>query len=306
MTGELDVPFASPGEFGRIALAWLSEGAQALAKDISDEILAGPPMKLPLDEVYTDEGPGTEWPPLWGEVRIEYPSRSGGHYYKPYGQTSLKRLDALAPLLESADVILQRRSDDERPPDLYLQVHREGRESGYARLLIMLGDGADCTAGDPKIAFMRNFARRLAPGFGHVSPDARRLPGETQLELALNLMLKDTFAGLERYLRGYSWITVVPAALAGRLGGVSALRGTGAFDEVAGLAGGSVWLQATPRWSDYVQPRRDRVFEVLAPVLPPGMPKATRLIRPAGRTLPEIRIPYVLSIRDAAELHAGE
>jgi hypothetical protein len=299
LVGELDVAFWSPEEFGRVALAWLSEGVAALAGDISDEILAGPPMKLPLDEEYTEDRPGTPWPDRWGIVGISYPSRSGGHYYKPYSQVSLKRLDALAATLTKADVTLGRSAGDE-PPALRLEVRREGRGSGYARLLIMLGDRACCAAGDPKVVFLRDFAWRFTAGFGHVSPDPG---GKTELELALNRLLEDSFAELGRYLRGYSWITVVAAALADRLGGVSALRGSGAFEQVAELAGGSVWLQAAPRWSDYTQLRVERVFEVLAPVLPPGMPRATDIVRPAGAGIPEISIPYVLSTRDAAEFH---
>jgi len=129
------------------------------------------------------------------------------------------------------------------------------------------------------------------------------LPGETQLELALNRQTWTSLAEWDRYLRGYSWVTVAPAVLAGRLGGVGALRASGAFCEVGELAGGSVWLQATPRWSDYGQQQVDRVFEVLAPVLPSGMPDSYWVEQWAGFGMPEVRVPYVVSIRDAAEFH---
>ncbi len=64
--------------------------------------------------------------------------------------------------------------------------------------------------------------------------------------------------------------------LAARLGGAGALRGNGAFAIVDEVAGGSVWLQATRRWSEWAggQAAVDQVFDVLAPVLPPGMPRA--------------------------------
>jgi hypothetical protein len=52
----------------------------------------------------------------------------------------------------------------------------------------------------------------------------------------------------------------------------------------------------------------DRVFEVLARVLLPGKPKSYEVIRPASPLLPdlpEIRAPYLLSARDAADYGAG-
>jgi hypothetical protein len=300
INGELDVAFSSPEEFGRVALAWLTDGMQALAGDVSDEILGGPPLQPYWTEGVSEDDPrfGVGEPPLWGEVRIVYPSRSGGYYSKPYSQRSLKRLESLAPALRSADVYVHRSEDG-----CYLQVKREGEDSGHARLMVMLGKDAGGAAGDLRIAFMRDFAGRHVASFGHVSPVSVGLPGETQLELALNRQTWTSLAEWDRYLRGYSWVTVAPAVLAGRLGGVGALRASGAFCEVGELAGGSVWLQATPRWSDYGQQQVDRVFEVLAPVLPSGMPDSYWVDQWAGFGMPEVRVPYVVSIRDAAEFH---
>ena len=45
VAGELDVAFSSAEEFGRLALEWLTDGVRFLAGDVSDEILAGPPLK---------------------------------------------------------------------------------------------------------------------------------------------------------------------------------------------------------------------------------------------------------------------
>jgi hypothetical protein len=76
------------------------------------------------------------------------------------------------------------------------------------------------------------------------------------------------------------------------------------MDEVAG---GSLWLQATPRWSQYAadQGEIDKAFEVLAPALPPGKPLPGWLSGPPMPGRPEEIVPYLLSIRDAAEFHAG-
>jgi hypothetical protein len=309
LTGELDVVFSSPEEFGRIAMAWLDEGVRALAGDISEEILAGPPLKPYWHEgVIREEDPRFEpdKPSLWGEVRIVYPSRSGGHYMKPYGRTSLKRLAALAPTLKSADVTLERSAGEAWSVHI-LQVRREGEESGHARLVLPVRAAPDYTSERPDIAFLRDFARRHEVAFGHVSPVSPSLPGDTQLELALRRHTWQTLPEWNRYLRGYSWITVVPGVLASRLGGAAGLRDNGAFAAVEELAGGAVWLEATPLWSEYSgdQAAVDRVFEALVPVLPAGMPEAADEVpqpQPGrGRGFTFIEVPYLLSVRDPAE-----
>lgn len=82
----------------------------------------------------------------------------------------------------------------------------------------------------------------------------------------------------------YDWTTVISKQLAVTLGGVEALRQSGVFHRVAEVAGGSVWLQATERLDEFDQEHGYRLFEVLAPVLPPRL-----LERPE---LEEYAIPY--------------
>jgi uncharacterized protein YndB with AHSA1/START domain len=96
-------------------------------------------------------------------------------------------------------------------------------------------------------------------------------------------------------LRGYSWITVCPGGLASRLGGAAALRDREAFWDVAELPSGDVWLQATPDFAGYDDAAMLRVFETLAPVLPPGLPEPD--------VMEERR--YRLAWRDAAWYQAG-
>ncbi len=71
-------------------------------------------------------------------------------------------------------------------------------------------------------------------------------------------------------LHGYSWVTVVGAGLARRLGGADALAATGAFHEVSKLPDGAVWLRATPAINNFTGERIRMVFEALAPVLLTG------------------------------------
>lgn len=78
------------------------------------------------------------------------------------------------------------------------------------------------------------------------------------------------------YVRCNSWVTVIAAELAARLGGAAALAASGAFDEVTELPAGQVFLRATPAVQDYEGEPVRRVFETLAPVLLPGRLPPTR------------------------------
>jgi hypothetical protein len=107
-------------------------------------------------------------------------------------------------------------------------------------------------------------------------------PGEgkrTALDAALRRHSDVSRRQARVYLRGYNWLTVCNSSLAARLGGAGALRATGAFARVEELSDDSILLQATPHFDDCLdEPNRTNeairpVFNALAPVLPPGMPK---------------------------------
>jgi hypothetical protein len=308
LSGEIDVAYSSPEEFGRIALEWLTEGVQFLAGDISDEILALNPPLAPRKQGSIREedwDPRPQPPPFLGEVHIIYGAKNG-FYAKPYTPASVRRLKTLAPDMRKAWIQVYRRTGDSYA-GCALSVRREGQEQGFARLMARIRPDAsgDYTAARPEIAFLRSFAERCRPVFGHISYDSG-LDTDTELARALNIHAWNTLPEWDRYLRGYSWVTVVPGVLATRVGGVPGLRDSGAFTAVQALPGGSVWLEATSRWSEYRAERVDRVFEALAPVLPPGMPESGDLVRPGAPGLPEIRVPYLLSIRDAAVFRPAE
>jgi hypothetical protein len=72
---------------------------------------------------------------------------------------------------------------------------------------------------------------------------------------------------------GYSWISLCPAGAVARLGGAAALEASGAFHKVEKMPGGAVLLQVTERPADYGLCQARKVFDVLAPVLPEGMPE---------------------------------
>jgi hypothetical protein len=73
-------------------------------------------------------------------------------------------------------------------------------------------------------------------------------------------------------VRSYSWVTVIAEEIGQRLGGLERLRDSGAFHRVVHLPGGGFLLQATARFEDYQHEQAYRVFTVLAPALPPGVP----------------------------------
>jgi hypothetical protein len=95
-----------------------------------------------------------------------------------------------------------------------------------------------------------------------------------------------------RELQGYSWVTLVPGWAAGRLGGAARLAASGAFWRLDEQPGGAVLVQATERVGEYDMAAARRVWEVLAPVLPAGVPA-----RPAN--LPEDE-PWLVVAEDAA------
>ncbi|MEU0558073.1 hypothetical protein [Dactylosporangium sp. NPDC006015] len=112
---------------------------------------------------------------------------------------------------------------------------------------------------------IRAAAQSGNPTYGEISYAARLR--QSAREVALN---QDGEAGLlssERFARGYSWLTVIAQHLGERLGGIEALRDSGAFTEVQALPDGGFWLLATDRIADYGPDQAGRVFRALRPVL---------------------------------------
>ena len=168
---------------------------------------------------------------------------------------------------------------------LTLEVRHLAESSGWLRLH---GYVDESSFTDPVVGLdtqrrwlevMRSYADISNPGFGHISYNHNE--GATALEDALPAAIyprveRDpdyTVNDCRRFLRGYSWLTVVPAELAARLGGAAGLRSSGAFAEVHQLAAGGVWLLATSDYRDYDDEAIAKVFKVLAPVLRPGLPR---------------------------------
>lgn len=139
---------------------------------------------------------------------------------------------------------------------------------------------------DRCVDFLKGLCRAEDAGFAGAG-DPAYVRHRTSLDAALRRAPEDSLREARRYLRGYSWITVVPRELAARLGGADALTATGAFAEVEALPPGGVWLRATDRPDTYDAAAVRRVFQALAPVLPPGLPELDELGTAAWHVVPE-------------------
>jgi hypothetical protein len=116
------------------------------------------------------------------------------------------------------------------------------------------------------------FARQQAEAMDAVYAEiGHPTSGFTLLEYANRSRPEKNIPQSRTRLRGYSWATLVPPELVSELGGIGALRASGAFDQADELSDGAAWLQATANPGDYDEQAARQVFEALAPVLIGGM-----------------------------------
>jgi hypothetical protein len=128
---------------------------------------------------------------------------------------------------------------------------------------------------DKLLQIMRRLAEGLELSYAEVGYQPSSWLAEfqqTMLERLLYRNPRDTIPAARATLRGYSWLTVCAREIGDSLGGVPALRATGAFHEVTQLAYGGYWLQATEHYQQYDADSARRVFAALAAALPPGKP----------------------------------
>jgi hypothetical protein len=138
--------------------------------------------------------------------------------------------------------------------------------------------------------FVRGFADEWNVAYGEISYD--RGSGRTAYESVFGGIPNRTGPQSRNFLRGYAWLTLCPQEIGDRLGGAGALRASGAFAAVEVLRNGGYWLLATGDWREFGQPTAEKIFPIVAPVLPPGEPVPDAPDDP----------PYFVSRRDAAEL----
>jgi hypothetical protein len=248
-----------------------------------------------------------------GVLAAQRASRPG----EPFGQVSVARWPVPKPekrALSSAGLAwLRAQFEEELPTRVYVETGELGDRPGFTGTDLMAevvtyrespgwlrlsAFPPDTRFADPAVQrrwldALFAFADRVDPGFGQIS---YHYHGDTALEQRTD----HSRYGIERrdvryalghcreWLRGYSWLTIVPSGLAGKLGGAQALRATGAFHEVRELAAGGVWLLATEDFRSYDLEVAWPVFRALAPVLPPGLPLD---FPPSGMQPPLIVVP---------------
>ncbi|KQW06964.1 hypothetical protein [Streptomyces sp. Root369] len=145
-------------------------------------------------------------------------------------------------------------------------------------------DAESCAA---LVDFLRAALDASNPTFGRI--EWRNFNELTNLDAVLRRKKRTSLRESRQFLRGYAWATVCPAELAARLGGATALENSGAFHRVLPMRAGGVLLQASDTLAGYTDQVMERVFETLAPVLPPGEPR------------PDPAFPYLRFVpRDAA------
>jgi len=145
-----------------------------------------------------------------------------------------------------------------------------------AEVQILLGGedeerSADAAFCRSVVEFLITALDPVNPAFGRVCAGEPVTP-KANLDAALKRKLCTSVAEARQSLRGYAWVTVCPAELTDALGGVDALKKSGAFHRVAPLTSGGTVLQATETLAAFSNEALRRTFHALAPVLPPGVP----------------------------------
>jgi hypothetical protein len=296
---ELVLQPGSRGEFARLARAWLTEARARLFPEF-DRILAlpaigpaggaagGPAGGADASSGRDGEPPEDDapWGPpggVWARLVVRQQPQAIGGVGARYSQRAWRRtLDSLErdlPFQSSLEMMPLDAAG--RPltagPPAVLTVQRSQFDPRWARFEAEAPDRlvgwAPGAGGPPAWAgFVQEQAAASGAQYGHVSDDATS--HGTALERAVLGVTAEPpdIPRVRVLLRGYSWVTIVAAPLAARLGGAAALTASGAFYRVGALPGGQVFLQATPDLAEYEGAAVRRVFGVLAPVLRPGRP----------------------------------
>jgi len=207
------------------------------------------------------------------------------HGYPPEVLYSRTRWRRLLAALDKTPALLEIRIDVFGPDGAVLgggevSVERSEFEPGWVRFGFSASRGSTGWPWSPDMQdrwaqLLRDQAARIGACTGFMTDTGK--PGEA-LSLAFLRPGRDrpvenpdaSITKSRQVLQDYCWITIVPPELAGRPGGATALRGSGAFCDVSELPDGSVWLRATPTINEFTGERIEAVVRALAPVLLTG------------------------------------
>jgi hypothetical protein len=286
----------SPQQFAGSAAVWFTQVLEGLFPAFDQRLKAGP--SLPFDHVKDPSAPMGPPGGAHGMIKVRTRSSRAGESWKRYTDSTWQRtLESLARSVPhqiqlTAEALDHRGLLVSPMENIVVGVRRLPDDSGWACLQVQAARG---DRGEPDAArpypdhdqrrwaeFIKEQAARFDACYAHVTDDPVN-GGGTALENATGQRPDATVPRCREVLRGYSWVTVCAAELSARLGGPAALGRSGAFDEVTELAGGQVFLRATPFIQDYLGEILARVFETLAPVLLTGRPNPMSPVTESGR-----------------------
>jgi hypothetical protein len=218
--------------------------------------------------------PGSPDPDVRGRVTVQ---RSQAH---PLRGRPL-RLDVLdAALGELAahpvlvEVLVLSGSGDRTVEEARLTVTPAADENRWLLLVakVRVPDRADRAALAQRwVDFLADVLDDADPSYAEINnfyPDTL----DTALDGVLLRYAQESIERSREFLRGYSWVTVVPAELVSRLGGADLLERSRVVAEVRRLRAGGVLVRATGTPDGYDDAAVRRVFDLVRPVLPPGRP----------------------------------
>jgi len=308
----IDVEMPGADRYARIARRWFDAGFSVLAPGQRAALETGP--KLPPEAIRRPMPcgpPGATWGFVSATRYFPKTIRAGRQTYthKNSGRVWSARswkwfLEQLADPPHDATLGTAHLDNAGYPdgPRIRMTAWWPRELPGWLRLAFSAAESdlADPGRQQAWLAFVRETVTDLNPAFGIIDYQYDFLYGNTAFEARSNgaagVLLADQIPRSRERLRGYDWLTICSQEVAGRLGGAEALRGTGAFHEVAQLPAGGVWLLATADYRDFDEEALDRVFRALAPVLPPGKPS------PADERDPGNGRDYRIVYQDAAEV----
>jgi hypothetical protein len=283
---------------GRMLRAWFAGAFEAMGGRLRDTLLAAGPLSAanlrgrPVDQPFGR--PGEVWATVQTTTQGARSLRNKTDAFSV--QVWDKFLDTLAGKAPFGAALRVATLDHSGFPNAFptfnVLATTDEDTSGWLFLSVRFGPELldDPAYQKSVLDFVRAFADDWNPAYGEISYD--RGSGRTAFESVFRGRPSRTALTSRQVLRGYAWLTLCPQEIGDRLGGLDALRSSGAFVEADALTSGGYWLLATRDWRDFGQEAAEAMFPVLAPALRPGPPLPDAPDDP----------PYYVSRRDAAEL----
>ncbi|MEV6147665.1 hypothetical protein [Streptomyces sp. NPDC051992] len=244
-----------------VAFDWLTEGvAKAAIGGELGRLQDG--LRVSVDGLLRmrDSIPMQRGVGLWGSISVS-PLGTFDVLYNPYVEEARPWLKSrLVEKPESADVKIGKFAGDGEISNSVIRLSASFDEElpNYVKLVYQVDEAVLANSDTARnehsrlLSTVRWACGRYNVVFGHFS--YAHSDGRTELESYLRgpvrVPSRNTPNWRER-LRGYSWLTVAPDDILHHLGGVDALRDSGAFSSISVLPNGSFLLQATDWFHEY-------------------------------------------------------